>query len=105
MSDLFKQAFTVAGMIGFVFLTFLGTSIITGHFNSILLNQRKFWKNLCGERADGPVFILAVLSLGLIVMGYGIESPWLLGMGLSMTMFCYVKYRETTVVDPFDDQE
>ena len=105
MSDLFKQAFTVAGMIGFVFLTFLGASIITGDFNSILLKQRKFWKDLCGDRADTPVCILAVLSLGLIGIGYGIESPWLLGMGLSTTMFCYVKYRETTVVDPFEDQE
>lgn len=105
MSDLFKQAFTVAGMIGFVFLTFLGMSIITGNFNSILLKQRRFWKDLCGERADAPVCLLAILAFGLVAIGYGIQNPWLLGMGLSATVFCYVKHRETTVVDPFDDQE
>ncbi|WP_421782197.1 hypothetical protein [Kiloniella litopenaei] len=105
MSDLFKQAFTVAGMIGFVFLTFLGMSIITGHFNSILLKQRKFWKDLYGDRGDAPVCILAITALGLVVIGYGVESPWILGVGLSTTVYCYIKYRETTVTDPFDDKE
>ncbi|WP_085910160.1 hypothetical protein [Kiloniella majae] len=105
MSDLFKQAFTVAGIIGFVFLFFLGTSIITGNLNNILLQQRKFWIGLCGERADAPVCVLALLALGLIMTGYFIQNPWVLGAGLSTTVFCYFKYRETLVRDPFDERD
>ncbi len=105
MSDLFKQAFTVAGIIGFGFLVFIGTSIITGNFNTILLKQRKFWIDLCGDRADAPVCVLAVLALGLITAGYFYQSPWILGAGLSTTVLCYFKYRETLVRDPFDRRD
>ena len=105
MSDLFKQALTVTGMITLAFLVCIGTMIITGSFNEVLLKQRKFWLKLCGDRPDGPPTVLALLSFVLIVNGYLFESPWLLGFGFAVVVLCYAKYRETLKKDPFEDRD
>ena len=105
MSDLFKQALTVAGMIGIGLLVYIGTLIITSRFNDMLLRRRKFWLAVCGDRKNGPAALLAALALILITSGYLFASPWLLGAGFSTAVYCYIKYRETLKKDPFDDRD
>ncbi len=103
MSTLFKEALTVAGIIGFAMLIYMGGLIITGGFNAMLLRNQKFWTAICGNRKDGPPAVLAVISVVLIVTGYLTESSWILGAGFAFVVFCYVKHRDTLKKDPFED--
>ncbi|MEH6632480.1 MAG: hypothetical protein V7776_16815 [Halopseudomonas aestusnigri] len=105
MSILFKEALTVAGIIGLGLLVCIGTLIITGGFNALLLRDRKFWNRVCGKRKDGPAIILGIVSAVMIINGYITESPWLLGAGLVFVILGYIKYRETLVKDPFERNE
>ncbi|WP_419903948.1 hypothetical protein [Kiloniella sp.] len=105
MSILLKEALTVAGIISLGMLVCIGTLIITGRFNTLLLRDRKFWNLICGDRKDGPAIVLAVVSAVLIINGFIAESPWLLGAGLVFIGFCYFKYRETLKKDPFEHNE